>query len=42
VTAYAVLKRTLAAHYRGDRDGYCRAKSDFIEAPLAGTKATAV
>jgi GrpB-like predicted nucleotidyltransferase (UPF0157 family) len=31
---YVALKRTLAAHYGSDRDGYARAKTEFIRARL--------
>ena len=31
---YGLLKRTLANRYGNDRDGYTRAKTDFIEATL--------
>lgn len=33
--AYAVLKRQLADLHRDDRDAYCEAKTEFIEAALA-------
>jgi GrpB-like predicted nucleotidyltransferase (UPF0157 family) len=32
--AYAALKRELAARYGSDRDGYVRAKTDFIQAHI--------
>lgn len=36
---YAVLKRHLAEIYRDDRDRYCGAKTDFIEAALVEASA---
>jgi GrpB-like predicted nucleotidyltransferase (UPF0157 family) len=37
-SAYAALKRRLAAEYGGDRNGYSLAKTEFIRACLAAAK----
>jgi GrpB-like predicted nucleotidyltransferase (UPF0157 family) len=39
--AYARLKRELAAKFATDREGYCRAKTSFVEQILAGNAAAA-